>query len=226
MTSLDSALGAPTFAGPECTAARPGALPRLPLSSKIRKHHLDRLAIVYVRQSSLQQVQEHRESRARQYALTDHAVALGWVQERVVLIDEDQAHSATSGEQRTGFERVLAELTCDHVGIVLGLEMSRLIRTSRDWLSLSEVAGVFGTLLADQDGVYDPNDSNDRLLLGLKAMMSEVEMLTMRNRLHRGKLHKAQRGENCSSVCPSVTGSSPPATCRWSRTNKPGGCCN
>jgi DNA invertase Pin-like site-specific DNA recombinase len=195
MTSLDSALGAPSFGGPEYTAARPAALPRLPLSSKVRQHHLDRLAIVYVRQSSLQQVQEHRESRARQYALADHAVALGWAKERVVVIDEDQAHSATSGEQRTGFERVLAELTCDHVGIVLGLEMSRLIRTSKDWLSLSEFAGVFGTLLADQDGVYDPNDSNDRLLLGLKAMMSEVEMLTMRNRLHRGKLNKARRGE-------------------------------
>jgi DNA invertase Pin-like site-specific DNA recombinase len=196
MTSLDAALAGPAFGRQECLAEKPGALPRVSaLSSKIRNHHLDRLAIVYVRQSSLQQVLEHRESRARQYALVDHAVALGWPKERVLLIDEDQAHSATSGEQRTGFARVLTEVTCEHVGIVLGLEMSRLIRTSKDWLSLSEVAGLFGVLLGDQDGVYDPNDSNDRLLLGLKAMMSEVEMLTMRNRLHRGRLHKAQRGE-------------------------------
>jgi DNA invertase Pin-like site-specific DNA recombinase len=196
MTSLEATLSAPSFGGPQETAAKPGAGLRVtPWSSKITKDHLDRLAIVYVRQSTLQQVQEHRESRARQYALVDHAVALGWAKDRVLLIDEDQAHSATSGEQRAGFERVLAELTGDHVGIVLGLELSRLIRTSKDWLSLSAVAGICGTLLGDQDGVYDPNDSNDRLLLGLKAMMSEVEMLTMRNRLYRGKLHKAQRGE-------------------------------
>jgi DNA invertase Pin-like site-specific DNA recombinase len=201
MTSLDTTRGASTFGPEQCVPAKPGASPRAASSSsKIRQYHLDRLAIVYVRQSSLQQVHEHQESRARQYALVDHAVALGWAKERVLLIDEDQAHSATSGEQRTGFERVLAELTYEHVGIVLGLEISRLIRTSRDWLSLSEVAGVYGTLLGDQDGVYDPNDSNDRLLLGLKAMMSEVEMLTMRNRLHRGKLHKAQRGELFLSV--------------------------
>jgi DNA invertase Pin-like site-specific DNA recombinase len=201
MTTLNTPRGAATFAGPEYSAKKLGARPQIaPWSSKIGKHHLDRLAIVYVRQSSLQQVQEHRESRARQYALADHAVALGWPKERVLVIDEDQAHSATSGEQRTGFERILAELTCDHVGIVLGLELSRLIRTSKDWLTLSEVAGVFATLLGDQDGVYDANDCNDRLLLGLKAMMSEVEMLTMRNRLHRGKLHKAQRGELFHSV--------------------------
>jgi DNA invertase Pin-like site-specific DNA recombinase len=196
MTNPDTAQGALAFEGQEHTVAQPGGRSRIaPWSSKIRQEHLDRVAIVYVRQSTPQQVQEHRESRARQYALADHAVALGWPQERVLVVDQDQAHSATSGAQRTGCERVLAELAGDHVGIVLGLELNRLIRTSKDWLSLSEVAGVFGTLLADQDGVYDPNDSNDRLLLGLKAMMSEVEMLTMRNRLHRGKLHKAQRGE-------------------------------
>jgi DNA invertase Pin-like site-specific DNA recombinase len=201
MISHEATLDAPTLGGSQDTAATPGARLRVtPWSSKITKDHLDRLAIVYVRQSSLQQVQEHRESRARQYALVDHAVALGWAKDRVVLIDEDQAHSASSGEQRAGFERVLAEVTGDHVGIVLGLELSRLIRTSKDWLSLSAVAAIFRTLLGDQDGVYDPNDSNDRLLLGLKAMMSEVEMLTMHNRLHRGKLHKAQRGELFLSV--------------------------
>jgi DNA invertase Pin-like site-specific DNA recombinase len=194
MTSPDMACSARASVG-QVTPQPEGRSRIAPWSSKIGKQHLDRLAIVYVRQSSLQQVQEHRESRARQYALADHAVALGWPKERVVVIDQDQAHSASSGQTRTGFQQVLDELASDHVGIVLGLELSRLIRTSKDWLSLSQVAGVWGTLLADQDGVYDPKDSNDRLLLGLKAMMSEVELLTMHNRLHRGRLHKAQRGE-------------------------------
>jgi DNA invertase Pin-like site-specific DNA recombinase len=171
-------------------------------SLKIQKEHLDRLAVVYVRQSSQQQVLEHQESRARQYALADHAQVLGWAKERVLLIDEDQGQSGKSAEQRSGFQRLLSELALDHVGMILGLEMSRLARSSKDWHSLLEVCGVFGTLLADQDGVYDPNDSNDRLLLGLKGTMSEVELTTMRNRLYRGKLNKAQRGELFHGVPP------------------------
>jgi DNA invertase Pin-like site-specific DNA recombinase len=157
--------------------------------------HLMKLAIVYVRQSSTQQILDHKESRERQYALADYAATLGWPRERIVVIDEDQGRSGRSVEQRPGFQRLLAEVTLDHVGLVLGLELSRLSRSSRDWYHLLEVCGVFGTLLADQDGIYDPNDPNDRLILGLKGTMSEVELSTMRNRLERGKLHKAQRGE-------------------------------
>ena len=164
-------------------------------SAVISHWHLCKLAIVYVRQSSLQQILDHKESRERQYALVEFAAALGWPPERILVIDEDQGRSGCSAEQRSGFQRLLAEVSLDHVGLVLGLELSRLSRSSKDWYHLLELCAVFGTLLADQDGLYDPNDSNDRLLLGLKGTMSEVELTTMRNRLERGKLHKAERGE-------------------------------
>src|SRR4029077_7997609 len=153
------------------------------------------LAIVYVRQSSTQQIFDHKESRERQYALADYAATLGWPRERILVIDEDQGRSGRTVEQRPGFQRLLAEVTLDHVGLVLGLELSRLSRSSKDRYHLLELCAVFGTLLADQDGIYDANDSNDRLVLGLKGTMSEVELSTMRNRLERGKLHKATRGE-------------------------------
>jgi DNA invertase Pin-like site-specific DNA recombinase len=154
-------------------ASRPAApQPPQPLlgvrSSKIQPRHLERLAIVYVRQSSPQQVLEHGESRARQYALAGYAVALGWPTPRVLVIDEDQGHSAKSATARRGFQRLLAEVTLDHVGLVLGLEMSRLARSSADWHHLIETCALFGTLLGDQDGLYDAHDPNDRLLLGLK----------------------------------------------------------
>jgi DNA invertase Pin-like site-specific DNA recombinase len=170
--------------------ARPGQR-----SAPITDRHLGKLAIVYIRQSSVQQMFDHQESRARQYALADHAAALGWPRERILVIDEDQGRSGRTVEQRPGFQRLLAEVTMDHVGLVLGLELSRLSRSSKDWYHLLEVCAIFGTLLADQDGIYDTNDTNDRLVLGLKGTMSEVELVTMRNRLERGKLHKAERGE-------------------------------
>ena len=178
------------------TPAEPTGLVRARLpSSKIREAHLDKLAIVYVRQSSPQQVLENRESTARQYALADYAHVLGWPTERVIVIDEDQGQSGTRADNRSGYQRLLAEVTLDHVGIVLGLEMSRLARSSKDWHHLLELCAIFGALLADQDGVYDPGDPNDRMLLGLKGTMSEVELHTMRNRLDRGRMNKAQRGE-------------------------------
>ena len=120
---------------------------------------------------------------------------LGWPRERILVIDADQGRSGRTAEQRPGFQHLLAEVTMDHVGLVLGLELSRLSRSSKDWYHLLEVCAVFGTLLADQDGVYDANDINDRLVLGLKGTMSEVELFTMHNRLERGKLNKAERGE-------------------------------
>jgi DNA invertase Pin-like site-specific DNA recombinase len=164
-------------------------------STSLSDRHLSKLAIVYVRQSSTQQIFEHQESRERQYALAEYAALLGWPRERIVVIDEDQGRSGRTAEQRPGFQRLLAEVTLDHVGLVLGLELSRLSRSSKDWYHLLELCAVFGTLLADQDGIYDASDSNDRLVLGLKGTMSEVELTTMRNRLERGKLHKAERGE-------------------------------
>jgi DNA invertase Pin-like site-specific DNA recombinase len=169
-------------------------------SQKISSLHFERLAVVYVRQSSAHQVLEHRESRTRQYALAEHAQFLGWPEERVLVIDDDQGLSGTTAQSRCGFQRLLAEVTMNHVGLVLALEMSRLARSCKDWHQLFELCGIFSTLLADQEGVYDANDPNDRLLLGLKGIMSEVELQTMRNRLYRGKLNKAQRGELFSSV--------------------------
>jgi DNA invertase Pin-like site-specific DNA recombinase len=191
MTSHDPSEGAPDGAAPA---------PRGRRSPKIRDRHLDRLAVVYIRQSSPQQVLDHKESRQRQYELADQALALGWPADRVLVIDDDQGRSAKEPDRRHGFQRLLAEVTMDHVGLVLGLEMSRLSRTSRDWHHLLEVCALFGTLLADQDGVYDANDTNDRLLLGLKGTISEFELVTMRNRLDRGRLHKAERGELFSKV--------------------------
>jgi DNA invertase Pin-like site-specific DNA recombinase len=165
------------------------------VSPKIRPFHLERRAIVYVRQSSPQQVLEHRESTARQYALVDRARALGWSPGQVEVIDEDQGRSGQTAEGRLGFQRLLAEVSLDHVGLVLGLEMSRLARSCKDWYQLLELCALFHTLLADQDGLYDPTDYNDRLLLGLKGTMSEAELHMLQMRMHEGRLNKARRGE-------------------------------
>ena len=164
-------------------------------ASKIRDLHLDRLAMVYVRQSSPQQVLENRESRERQYALAQFAQRLGWSAERVVIIDDDQGQSGKTAGDRTGFQRLMTEVILNHVVIVLGLELSRLSRSNKDWHHLIDVCGIFNTLLCDQDGVYDSLDSNDRLLLGMKGAMNEYELVTLRNRLLRGSRNKAERGE-------------------------------
>src|SRR5947209_10181408 len=173
---------------PNSPAASPSLL-------KIRPRHLDRLAIVYVRQSTPHQVASHRESTDLQYQLRRRAVTLGWADDRVLVIDDDQGISGSSVENRPGFQRLLAEVSLGHVGIVFGREMSRLARSCKDWHQLLELCGVFQVLLADADGVYDPSDYNDRMLLGLRGMMSEAELHVLRTRLHHGKLNKARRGE-------------------------------
>jgi len=162
---------------------------------KIQPRHQDRLAVVYVRQSSPQQVLEHRESTALQYDLRRRAIGWGWPADRVLVIDEDQGHSGSSAEGRVGFQRLLAEVGLDHVGLVLGIEMSRLARSCKDWHQLLELCAVFGSLLADQDGLYDPCEYNDRLLLGLKGTLSEAELHILRQRMYQGRLNKAKRGE-------------------------------
>ena len=136
---------------------------------KIRPDHLRRQAVVYVRQSTAQQVRGNRESTARQYALADRAVALGWARDRVTTIDDDLGKSGQSVEGRPGFQRLLAEVALDRVGLILGLEMSRLARSCKDWHHLLELCGRYRVLLADADGVYDPTQYNDRLLLGLTS---------------------------------------------------------
>ncbi|HMB03825.1 MAG TPA: recombinase family protein, partial [Isosphaeraceae bacterium] len=167
-----------------------------PFAHKIRRMHLDRLAVVYVRQSSPHQVAENRESADLQYQLHRRAVELGWAESRALVIDDDQGSSALlSIDNRPGFQRLLAEVSLGHVGIIFGREMSRLARSNRDWHQLLELCALFQVLLADADGVYDPRDVNDRLLLGLKGTLSEAENHVLRTRLHQGKLNKARRGE-------------------------------
>ncbi len=165
------------------------------ISPKLKKIHFDRLAIVYVRQSSPHQVREHPESTALQYALVDRAIELGFHPSQVIVIDEDQARSGTSIVGRTGFQRLLAEVSNDKVGLILGIEMSRLARSCKDWHTLLEICSIYQTLLLDTDGIYDPSDHNDRLLLGLKGTMSEAELHLLRNRMYRGLCNKAERGE-------------------------------
>jgi DNA invertase Pin-like site-specific DNA recombinase len=176
-------------------AATIPAPPTLAGAAKIRDQHRTRKAIVYIRQSSPQQVAENKESTARQYALADVAVALGWPRDRVEVIDRDQGHSGKTAEGRPGFQYVLAEVGLDHVGILLGLEASRLARSDPDWAPLVRLCGVFRTLLGDFDGLYDPTDFNDRLLLGLKGIMSEAELHFLQARMNEGRLNKARRGE-------------------------------
>ena len=143
------------------TATDVGHSARPQLPAKITAAHLAKLAIVYVRQSTPQQIAENRESLARQYALAQHATALVWPADRVVVIDDDLGLSGRTADGRPGFQRLLAEVTMDHVGLILGLEMSRLARSCKDWYQLLEVCAIFATLLADQDGLYDPADPND-----------------------------------------------------------------
>jgi len=164
-------------------------------SEKIADHHLERLAVVYVRQSTQQQVLENRESTARQYALVDRATALGWPATAVEVIDEDLGKSGSTTEGRSGFQRLLAEVSSDRVGLILGLEMSRFARSCKDWHTLLEMCAIYRTLLADSDGLYNPGDHNDRLLLGLKGTMSEAELHILKSRLQQGMWNKAERGE-------------------------------
>src|SRR5256712_7215115 len=161
---------------------------------KITARHLSRQAMLYVRQSTLQQVFENTESTARQYALRERAVALGWPAEQIVVIDQDLGHSGASAADRAGFQRLVAEVGLGKVGLVLGLEVSRLARSSSDWHHLLEICALTGTLILDEDGLYDPATFNDRLLLGLKGTMSEAELYVLRARLQGGILNKARRG--------------------------------
>jgi DNA invertase Pin-like site-specific DNA recombinase len=162
---------------------------------KIKPTHLHRLALVYVRQSTQQQVLNNTESAERQYALKERAVQLGWPADGVVVVDDDQAKSGRSALQRSGFAFLLQQIASDQAGIILGLEMSRLARSCKDWHHLLETCAIFDTLLADHDGVYDPNNPNDRLLLGFKGAMSEAELHTLRGRLYESLLNKARKGE-------------------------------
>jgi DNA invertase Pin-like site-specific DNA recombinase len=165
--------------------------------SKITSSHLQRYAFVYVRQSTLAQVHNNLESQRRQYALSDRARALGW--EQVTTVDEDMGRSG-GGTHRPGFERLLAALCDGNVGAVFCIEASRLARNGRDWHTLLEFCRLVDTLIVDEDGIYDPRQPNDRLLLGMKGTISEMELTTLRQRAYEALMQKARRGEFFSSV--------------------------
>src|SRR5262245_15436348 len=164
-------------------------------AAKVTGAHLARTAYLYVRQSTLRQVLTNTESAARQYALRQKAIALGWDAERIVTIDTDQGQSGASAADREGFQHLVAEVGMGRAGIVLGLEVSRLARNNADWHRLLQICAMSDTLICDEDGLYDPSDFNDRLLLGLKGTMSEAELHFIRARLVGGQLSKARRGE-------------------------------
>jgi DNA invertase Pin-like site-specific DNA recombinase len=162
---------------------------------KVSAVHLQRDAFLYVRQSSPRQVLENTESTKRQYALRERALALGWPVERIHVIDTDQGRSGAKSDDRDGFQRLVSEVAMGRAGIVLGLEVSRLARNNADWHRLLELCAMAGTLILDLDGIYDPAQFNDRLLLGLKGTMSEAELHLLKARLQGGQRNKAKRGE-------------------------------
>lgn len=164
-------------------------------ASKVTAAHLTKPALLYVRQSTLKQVIHHTESAHRQYDLRSRAIALGWSDEQIIVIDIDQGQSGASAADREGFQHLVAEVSLGRAGIVLGLECSRLARNSADWHQLLELCGITGTLICDEDGLYDPRQFNDRLLLGMKGQMSEAELHFIKARLRGGVLSKARRGE-------------------------------
>jgi DNA invertase Pin-like site-specific DNA recombinase len=162
---------------------------------KIKAHHLQKKAYLYVRQSSMRQVLENTESTKRQYELRERALALGWQSEQIRVIDCDQGRSGASEAGRDGFQHLVAEVSLGNAGIVMGLEVSRLARNNADWQKLLQLCAFTDSLILDQDGLYDPSSFNDRLLLGLKGTMSEAELHVLRTRLQEGILNKAKRGE-------------------------------
>jgi DNA invertase Pin-like site-specific DNA recombinase len=161
---------------------------------KILASHLARQAYIYVRQSTLRQVLHATESKERQYNLAQRACEFGWLPAQVVTIDDDQAQSGSRAHDRNGFQQLMGAIAADQVGIVLVLEVARLARNCSDWYRVLEVAALAGTLIGDIDGVYDPREYNDRLLLGLKGTLSEAELYALKTRLHGGRLNKARKG--------------------------------
>jgi DNA invertase Pin-like site-specific DNA recombinase len=162
---------------------------------KIATRHRERQAFIYVRQSTLAQVRYHTASTARQYDLSQRAQQLGWAPEQIRVLDQDQGQSGASATGRDGFATLLAEVGLGHAGAVFSLEVSRLARSCSDWYRLLEICALTDTLVIDEEGIYDPGQYNDRLLLGFKGTMSEAELHWLHTRLQGGKLKKAQQGQ-------------------------------
>jgi DNA invertase Pin-like site-specific DNA recombinase len=185
---------------------------------KIQPDHLDRLALIYVRQSTLLQVRCHTGSTTRLYDLVARALALGWERDRIRVVDQDQGQSAASAVDRDGFQWLVAEVGLGHAGAVLSLEASRLARSCSDWYRLLEICAVTHTLVIDEEGVYDPHDYNDRLLLGFKGAMSEAELHWLRQRMYGGTIAKAKA--NSGSACPLAWSMTRSAGLCWTQTSR------
>ena len=164
-------------------------------STKIQPSHKQRQGVVYLRQSSPKQVLMNCESAINQRSLRSRLFELGWRKDQIVLIDDDQGQSGKHAVGREGFQRLVADVSLHKVGIIIGTEVSRLSRNCADWHRLLELCALFDTLIADADGIYNPREFNDRLLLGLKGTLSEAELHSIRLRLDAGRLSKAGRGE-------------------------------
>jgi Resolvase, N terminal domain len=191
------------------------------LGSKVCDRHLARLAVVYVRQSTRQQVIDHGESTRLQYGLVERAVALGWPTSRVLVIDEDLGKSGASAAGRVGFGRLVTEITMGHVGLVLGIEMSRLARSGADWYQLLELCALSGALLADADGVYDPVEFNDRLLLGSGGDDERGRAAPARGSGCWPASRPRHGGASWRSRCRPAMCAAPRARRRWTPTSKP-----
>ena len=168
--------------------------------TKVQPGHRKRNAYLYIRQSTPRQVFEHQESTRRQYGLRQQALRLGWAEEQIVVIDTDLGQSGASAADRVGFQRLVTEVSLGRAGLVLGLEVSRLARNCSDWHRLLEICAFTGTLILDEDGLYDPAHFNDRLLLGLKGTMSEAELHLLRARL-RGEHSTKPNAESFKCTC-------------------------
>ncbi len=163
-------------------------------AGKIERRHTERRAYVYIRQSDPRQVRQNRGSQYNQYALVEQAVELGWLPDKIHIIDDDQGHSSLEPD-RQGFQALVGEVSLGNVGIVLAYEASRLARSNSDWYRLLDIAALVGTLIADADSIYDPREYNDRMLLGLRGMLSEAELHTLKLRLAEGRMRRVERGE-------------------------------
>jgi DNA invertase Pin-like site-specific DNA recombinase len=172
----------------------------MPTTELVTAHHLNRKAIVYIRQSSPHQMLSNQESLRLQYALRQQALEMGWAEEQVEVIDHDLGQTGASIAHREGFKDLLAQVTLGQVGIILSYDVTRLSRNCSDWYPLLDLCGYKRCLIGDREGIYDPGTPNGRLLLGLKGQISEVELYTIRSRLTAGILNKAERGELALSL--------------------------
>jgi DNA invertase Pin-like site-specific DNA recombinase len=167
----------------------------MPTSELVTTQHLTRKAMIYIRQSTPHQVLTNQESLSLQYALKQRALSLGWFEADIEIIDTDLGLTGAAAHHREGFKELLTKVTLGQVGIILSSEVTRLSRNCSDWYPLLDICGFKGCLIADRDGIYDPATPNGRLLLGLKGTLSEMELHTIRARMHAGLLNKAQRGD-------------------------------